>query len=70
MAESESSPRMRKVVGTALGFGGLGIAIVGMRNLMLAPNPPPDEATPLMLGWPRFLWIFLPSMRGACRFDS
>jgi hypothetical protein len=40
---------VRIALGTALGIGGLGIAIVSMRKLLLAINPLQDQATPLML---------------------
>lgn len=49
MVQNEASPRMRIALGTALGIGGLGIAIVSIRNLLMAANPLQDEAMPLTL---------------------
>jgi hypothetical protein len=40
---------VRTALGIALGIGGIGIAVVGFRNLMLAANPLSDESTPLIL---------------------
>jgi hypothetical protein len=43
MAQNEASPYMRIALGTALGIGGLGIAIVNFRKLLLAAHPLQDE---------------------------
>lgn len=49
MVQNKASPRMRIALGTALGIGGLGVAVVSIRNLLLAANPLQDEAMALTL---------------------
>lgn len=44
MEQNEASPRTRIALGTALGVGGLGIAIVSIRKLLLAAHPLQDES--------------------------
>jgi hypothetical protein len=49
MAQNEASARVRIALGTALGIGGLLIAIASIRKLLLAANPLQDAAMSLTL---------------------